>query len=57
MYFLFSSFWDNNSGPKNIYYTSLTLSFDAEGSFSWPPASHPVTGAGCLTTTCFYSDL
>lgn len=27
MYFLFSSFRDNNSWPKNIYYTSLTIFF------------------------------
>lgn len=57
MYFLLGSFRDNNSGPKNIYYTSLTLSFDAEGSFSRPPGNRPMTEAGCLTTTCFSSDL
>lgn len=51
MYFLFSSFQDNNPGLRNIYYTSLTLPFDAEG-FSITPGNH-MRKAGCLPTTVF----
>lgn len=57
MYFLFSSFWDNNSKPKNICYTSLMLSFHAEGTLSRPEDHCPVAETGCLTTTCFNSGL
>lgn len=48
MYFLFSSFWDNNSRPKSICYTSLMVSFDAEGTLSRPQDNCSAAEAGCL---------
>lgn len=51
MYFLFSSFWNNNSRPKNICYTSLMLSFDAEATLNRLQDNCPAAEAGCLTTT------